>query len=662
MDTVAKATDIIELELYMLPKLYYEIDRDMKVGIRKFCNGKDVSCYGAFRCGDVIETEVSVSRALGMTTPVLRICPDGGAERDIPMSFGGSDNVSDIYCNSLDTSELCGGDGCGLFYYEIVFVRGANTIYTDTYNNVDFSLSETRGRKFRLLIYEKDFMPPKSFGRGVMYQIFPDRFYRGEGDGASEIRVREDAIINSDWEHGIPQFAEHPGDTLENNMFFGGDLYGVTQKLDYLSSLGVRNIYLCPIFEAYSNHRYDTGDYLKVDEMLGGDKALQELIDKARERGISIILDGVFNHTGDDSVYFNKRGRYGSGGAYNDPASPYACWYRFKNYPDEYESWWGIEILPRLNHDNGECRKFFTGPDGVVQKYIKMGIGGWRLDVADELSDVFLDELRVAAKDASNGEAVIIGEVWENAAEKQSYGSRRRYFQGRQLDSVMNYPLRSAIIYFCLYGDEELLYNTLVDIYSSYPRDVSDRLMNIVGTHDTERILTVLGRDEGDEDREMSELAVARLSKKQRARGISLLKIAAAIQYTVYGIPSLYYGDEVGLEGYRDPFCRMPFPWHELDKEYRAQICDHYKALGGLREQEEALDGGDFYVIDTAQGYICYVRQKGNSRLLICANRSEQREIEIPAGVVYEDVISGERFSDRVCIYSDSVRIFKEIA
>lgn len=645
----------------MLPRLYYEIDKDMKVGIRKFCNGRDVSRCGAFRCGDVVEIEVSVSRALGMTTPVLRICRDGEVERDIPMSFGGSDNISDIYCYSLDTAELCGGEGCGLFYYEMVFVRGANTLYTDTYNNVDFTLSETRGGKFRLLIYEKDFKTPESFGKGVMYQIFPDRFYRGEGDEAESICIRDDAIFNEDWDHGIPQFASRPGEALENNMFFGGTLYGVAQKLPYLASLGVRNIYLCPIFEAYSNHRYDTGDYLKVDGMLGGDSALRELIEKARGVGISIILDGVFNHTGDDSIYFNKRGRYGAGGAYNDPQSPYVDWYRFKNYPDEYESWWGIEILPRLNHDNDACRSFFTGRDGVIQKYIKMGIGGWRLDVADELSDVFLDELRVAAKGASDGEAVIIGEVWENAAEKQSYGSRRRYFQGRQLDSVMNYPLRSAIIYFCLYGDEKLLYDTLVDIYSSYPREVSDRLMNIVGTHDTERILTVLGRDEGDEDRSMDELSVARLSKKQRERGIALLKIAAAIQYTVYGIPSLYYGDEIGLEGYRDPFCRMPFPWNEADRGYRAQICDYYRRLGELREHEDALDGGDFYVLEVDSGYISYVRQKGESRLIICANRGSRREIAIPRDSVYEDAVSGERYCDGAYIDGDSVKIFKEM-
>ena len=614
---------------------------------------------GAFVCGTVVDIEVSISRRLGITTPVLRICRDGEGDTDIPMIFKGSDNVSDIYHLAMDTQKLCGDSGCGLFYYEIVFVRGAHTIYTDTYNNCDFVLSEKEGRKFRLLVYEKDYKTPESFGHGVMYQIFPDRFFRGEGEQTKTLPVRDDAILNQDWENGIPQFAARVGDPLKNNMFFGGNLWGIAEKLDYLCELGVSVIYLCPVFEAYSNHKYDTGDYLKVDEMFGGEIALKNLIDKAKEKGISIILDGVFNHTGDDSLYFNRRRRYGEGGAYNDKNSPYYDWYHFKSHPYEYESWWGIDILPRLNHSNESCRKFFTGEGGVIQKYIDMGIGGWRLDVADELCDEFLDELRERVKRSSEGQAVIIGEVWENAAEKSAYGQRRRYFQGRQLDSVMNYPLRSAIIDFCTYGDAEALYNTLTEIYSSYPRQVSDKLMNIIGTHDTERILTVLGRDIGDEDRSMQELSQARLSKNQLKRGVKLLKIAAALQYTVYGIPSLYYGDEVGLEGYRDPFCRMPFPWHELDIPTRAEILDFYKKLGRIRGDEQALDGGDFCILDHDDSRICFAREKGNSRIIVIANRGEDYQLDIPSTETYLDLIDGTEYTDSILIQSNSVKIFK---
>ena len=643
----------------MLPKLFSQIDEYADVNIRKFEGARDVSNMGAFCCGTVVDIEVSISRILGITTPVLRICRDGERDADIPMIFKGSDAVSDIYCLSIDTQALCGEKGCGLFYYEIVFVRGDKTVYTDTQNNLDFTLSEKQGKRFRLLVYEKDYQTPDSFGHGVMYQIFTDRFFKGESQQAKNLPIRKDAIINEDWENGIPQFAAHIGDPLKNNMFFGGNLWGVAEKLDYLSELGVSVIYLCPVFEAYSNHKYDTGDYMKIDEMFGGEAALGNLIDKAKDKGISIILDGVFNHTGDDSLYFNRRRRYGDGGAYNDKSSKYFDWYNFKDHPYEYESWWGIDILPRLNHSNESCRKFFTGEGGVLQKYTEMGIGGWRLDVADELCDEFLDELRERVKKCSDGQAVIIGEVWENAAEKSAYGQRRRYFQGRQLDSVMNYPLRSSIIDFCTYGDAETLYNTLVEIYSSYPRQVSDKLMNIIGTHDTERILTVLGRDMGDEDRSMQDLSRARLSKIQLKRGIKLLKIAAALQYTVYGIPSLYYGDEVGLEGYRDPFCRMPFPWHELDNSTRTEILDFYKKLGSIRRNEQALDGGDFCILDHSESSICFMRNKGNSKLIVVANRGEDYQLNIPSTESYLELIDGEKYTGSVLIPENSIKIFK---
>lgn len=644
----------------MLPRLFYEIDKNSELKIRKFIGGRDVSALGAFECGTLLDIEVSVSRRMGVTSPVIRICRYGEGYRDIPFIYKTTDFCQDVYSLTLNTKEMCGESGCGLFYYYIVLVRGAETIYTDTYNNFDFHLSEKEGGRFRLLVFESGFKTPDSFGHGVMYQIFTDRFYKGEGEDAESLPVRHDAIINEDWDNGIPQYAE-PGMPLANNMFFGGNLWGVARKLDYLKELGVSVIYLCPIFEAYSNHKYDTGNYLKVDEMFGGEEALKNLIEKAKKVGISIVLDGVFNHTGDDSLYFNRKGRYGTAGAYNDKNSPYYHWYHFASYPDKYESWWGIEILPRLDHSCEECRKFFTGEGGVIQKYIDMGIGGWRLDVADELSDEFLDELRATAKKASNGEAIIIGEVWENAAEKCAYGHRRRYLQGRQLDSVMNYPLRSAIIDFCLWGNADMLYNTLVEIYSSYPKCVSDKLMNIIGTHDTERILTVLGRDDGDEFRSMKELSRAKLSAKQRAKGIRLLKIAAALQYMSYGIPSLYYGDEVGSEGYRDPFCRMPFPWGEMNKKYRAELHSFYKKLGQIRQSESALDGGDFYVTDRGDSYISFVRSQGNSKVVTVANRGEAVNIKIPDGEIYLDLIDGGEYLGQVSVLPDSVKIFKGI-
>ena len=645
----------------MLPRLYFENDRDCDVQIHKFVDNADVSHLGALPYGSVINIELAVSRRIGASGAVLRICRDGEGDEDTPLEFCRTDNLYDVYCVALDTAKLCKDALEGLFYYEFLLLRGAHTLFTDSYNNKDFYLDEKPGSRFRLLVYEKDFTTPEAFGRGVMYQIFTDRFFKGESEEARSIKVKDGAILNKDWHKGIPQFAEYPGAPLKNNMFFGGNLWGVAEKLDYLESLGVTYIYLCPVFEAYSNHKYDTANYERVDEMFGGDAALDNLIAKARERGIGIILDGVFNHTGDNSRYFDRYGEFGGRGAYTDPQSPYRSWFCFRNYPDEYESWWGIKIQPRLNHENESCRRYFTGEDGIIQKYIKKGIAGWRLDVADELNDDFLDELRVSAKTAGDGNAVIIGEVWENAADKMAYGKRRRYFRGRQLDSVMNYPLKNAIVYFCLWGDGETLYNTLTEIYASYPECVSHKLMNLLGTHDTERILTVLGRDEEDEFLENSEKATKRLSRSQRENGIEMLRIAATLQFTAYGIPSVYYGDELGLEGYGDPFCRMPMPWQSMKEDYRAELLGFYQALGMIRREEKAFDGGDFYVVRHSESDIVYVREREDSRIIVAANRGACFDIEVPDGAVYVDLLSGARHTEVVTVESDKALILKEI-
>ncbi len=643
----------------MLPKFFQKIDSSSEIHIRKFRCSEDVSDLGAFRYGDKINFEVAISRRLGAIGVVMRICRDGGADEDITLGLLDSDNVNDIYTCTLDTEKMCAGGESGLFYYEFLIMRGFDTLFTVTHNNFDAEMASRSEGRYRLIVFECDFDTPKSFGRGVMYQIFPDRFFKGESEQARAIRAREDVIVNPDWENGVPQFAEYPGAPLKNDMFFGGSLWGVAEKLDYLKSLGVTYIYLCPIFKAYSNHKYDTGDYSKIDEMFGGEDAFDNLISKAREKGIGIILDGVFNHTGDDSVYFNRYRKYGDGGAYNDYNSEYRDWYCFRSYPDDFDSWWGIKILPKLNHRNESCRRYFTGEGGIIEKYIKRGIAGWRLDVADELSDEFLDELRESAKKASDGEAVIIGEVWENAADKVAYGKRRRYFLGKQLDSVMNYPVKNAILGFCLYGDAELLYDTLTEIYSSYPRCVCHKLMNLIGTHDTQRVLTVLGKNEYDDNNPNYVLARKRLDAEQRERAMSLLKIAAAIQFTVYGIPSVYYGDEVCLEGYGDPFCRMPFPWHEIDTGYRAEMLEYYQALGRIREREDAFDGGSFYVVEHGESHIVYSREKKDSRIIVAANRGQAREIVIPHGITYKNLINGEVFKDSFVLGENCAVILK---
>lgn len=604
-----------------------------KPGLTKTVAGRDVTPLGAFARGTVIRLDVTVPRSLGAAAVVLRVGADGEEPEDLPFSFLSTALGTDLYSLKLDTSVLAGEQPSGLFFYELLFVRGADTLFTDSVNNVDFLLTRNPARRFRLLVYEPEFRTPSWFAGGTMYHVFLDRFCRGEG----KTELRPDAELNGDWEHGIPQYAKRRGEALANNVFFGGNLYGVAEKLDYLRALGVTVLYLSPIFEAASNHRYDTADYTRVDRLLGGEPALRLLLDKAHAAGLRVILDGVFNHTGDDSVYFNRRGNYLEPGAYQSRDSAYASWYRFTDFPDKYECWWGIEILPRLNHASEDCRRYFTGKDGIAARWLRFGADGWRLDVADELSDLFLDELRETVKAETGGDGLLIGEVWENAADKVSYGQRRRYFGGRQLDSVMNYPFRDAVLAFLRGGDAVFFYNTMTELYGTYPPEVSRSLMNVLGTHDTERILTVLGDKNCGNGGTNEELARRRLPPRERERGIRLLKLASVLQFTVFGVPSVYYGDETGLEGYHDPFCRMPFPWGRIDEE----LLSHYRALGKLRETNVALRDGTFAFFFHTGSAFGYERKSGNRRVRVYANMgSEPVTAELPGR--WKDVFGGK--------------------
>ena len=606
----------------MLAKNHARLEVGQSIRIEKFIGNEDVTRRGAFAWGDVITVRVTVPRRLGCAAVVMRIAPDGGANTDVPFGFYDRNGGDDVYVKEISTKSLCADAHGGLFYYEFLFLRGLDTLFTDTENNVDFTLASSSEHKFRLLVYEKDFHTPGWFWGGTMYHVFVDRFCRGEG----EAKLRADAVLDPDWENGIPQYPKKPGDPLKNNVFFGGNLWGVIEKLDYLQSLGVTVLYLSPIFEAASNHRYDTGDYEKIDALLGGDAAFDALVRAAHEKGMKIILDGVFNHTGDDSVYFNRRGSYPTLGAYQSQKSRYAEWYNFEKFPDRYDCWWGIDILPRLHQDRAVCREFFTGADGVVAKWLARGADGWRLDVADELCDDFLDELRQTTKEVTNGEGVIIGEVWENAADKIAYGKRRHYFGGGQLDSVMNYPVRNAILALVADRDASTFYNILTDLYSSYPAEVCNSLMNLLGTHDTERILTLLGDPTHGEELTNSQMAVKRLSQKDRVRAVKLLKIASTLQFTVFGVPSVYYGDEAGVEGYHDPFCRMPYPWGREDLD----LVEHYKMLGALRKNHRALRDGDFRFLYHDEDCVAYERVSSCDRITVAVNMSATDQKHLP--------------------------------
>ncbi len=453
--------------------------------------------------------------------------------------------------------------------------------------------------------------------RGVIYQIFPDRFAKSGSIAAKsgEVKIREDAVINGDWYGELTQYPLLPGDNVENNEFFGGTLYGVIEKLNYLKSLGVEWIYLNPVFIAYSNHKYDTGDYMEVDAMLGGRRALDELVAECHKRGMKLILDGVFNHVGRNSIYFDYYGKYG--GAYNNAASPYREWFDIRA-DGSYDCWWGLTNLPKVKKV-ASFRKFICGT--VIPEYMRAGVDGWRLDVVDEYDNAFLEEITAAAK-RINPEAVIIGEVWDDVTDKVAYSERKSYFFGAALDSATNYPLRNAIIRYITSGDAEFLKDELENQLTHYPAEKLICMMNILGTHDTERILTVLGGGTS-ENKTGDELACLRLSPEQREKGKRLLKAAYTLLDCLPGIPTIYYGDEAGLEGHRDPFNRLPFPWGREDRE----ILDHYKEINALRAESMALIKGSTEILQWNDGFFAFEREyksvSEHERVFCVCNMSE---------------------------------------
>ncbi len=576
-----------------------------------------VSTFSKSYCvSDRAELELFVKRNLGVFKPEIYFRSDGlEFKRKLSFSYIGADGIYDIYSLSFKMSEI--SKVPALLFFKLSFSIGDNTLYFVSANNFDgyLTYSPNEGNEFKMLVYEGEDNVPLWYSDSVMYHIFVDRFCKG----SVKVPVRENAIINDDWYYGLPQYTQKPGEPLANNMFFGGTLYGVAEKLDYLKSIGVGTLYLSPICEAYSNHKYDTGDYSKVDEMFGGDKALDNLIAECEKRDMHIILDGVFNHTGDDSVYFNKYGTYkNKKGAYESMRSTYYGWYTFSQFPDNYESWWGITILPKLNTHNPEVENFLAGENGIVDKYIKKGISGFRLDVADELPDKFLETLRSTVKKA-NPDGIVIGEVWENASDKCSYGKRRSYFRGKQLDGVMNYPVKNGIVEFVKYGNANCLYDTVCDIYSSYPHRNAISLMNILGTHDTERILTVLST-ERYKDIHGDELARLTLSPEEYENGKKRLLCASVLQYTLPGVPSVFYGDEAGVSGGHDPFCRKTFPWGREDKK----LTEHYVKLGKLRSYEKALGRGELSLISHKDGMFEFMRTFENEEIAISVNCSDK--------------------------------------
>lgn len=564
--------------------------------------------FGSVAEGESITFRIAVPCSFNIGGAFLMMKKDGEEYTEYKMDYESrTGEDSETYSVTVKIGDF------GLYFYRFDFLGafGRSSILNSGDGIGAFSSGTENFTDWQLTV-SKRFDTPSWLKGGIIYQIFPDRFMNS---GKEKKDVPTDRIIRSDW-GGEPYFRPDKNGEILNNDYFGGDLEGIRQKLPYLKELGVTCIYLNPIFEAHSNHRYNTADYSKIDPLLGDENDFKNLCRNADEMGIKIILDGVFSHTGDDSVYFNKKGRYESIGAYQSEDSKYSKWYKFQSFPDKYDSWWGFKTLPEVKEENEDYRKFICGENGIAAKWLKLGASGFRLDVADELPDIFLDDLKIAVKRAKP-DALLLGEVWEDATNKFSYGVRRRYLLGDQLDSVMNYPFAEAILEFCRTGNAEQFMSGIMNIVENYPKQCLDVMMNHIGTHDTVRAITRLA-GENSEYRDREWQSSHKLSRFEYSQGIERLKLAAALQYTLPGVPSVYYGDEAGLQGYRDPFNRGCFPWGNENGE----LVEFYKALGKIRTENNVFKEGRFIPVSACLGCVAYIREDENGSAMIIANRN----------------------------------------
>lgn len=570
--------------------------------------------FGTLTPGQSCTLHIHIPAQVGCTHVTCILSHDGGSHaQDVLLKRQRRKGPYEIFSGAFSIP----AEGLYFYYFYVHTQTGGFRLFKQG----DDTNMEA-GDLWQISCVPADFHTPQWAKGATFYQIFPDRFHKsGKCDLTGKL---EPYTVHRSWNDEV-QWKPNAQGMVLNNDFYGGNFRGIAEKLPYIAQLGTTAIYLNPICKAFSSHRYDTADYKTPDPMLGTQEDFAQLCQQAHELGMRVILDGVFSHTGSNSLYFNREGNFDSCGAYQSQQSPYASWYTFYQWPDNYHAWWGFDTLPMVNKmDPSFLEYVITGEDSVVAHWLNLGADGFRLDVADELPDEFLQLLRQRVK-AINPEALVLGEVWEDASSKIAYDKRRTYFTAGELDSVMNYPFRNAIIQFVRGHDSGPgLKETVMSIAENYPPEVVLSNMNLLGTHDTPRILTALV-DDFDGSRE--EKARRHLSRNQLDVAYDRLRTASLLQYTLPGSPSLYYGDEAGMEGYRDPFNRRPYPWGREDPE----LLSHYQRLGRLRREHEAFRLGDIQFFAAQDKHIGFTRSYEGKTLRVYCNRSGD-SWEVPPG------------------------------
>lgn len=603
-------------------------------------NSRKIECkspYGAVKCGEKLSLHFPIASWVSVDKMYVFIRL-GDVSTPVEMRFEKSENGFSVY-----TADYV-FDTAGIYYYRFEMRNRDGVWYYGRGENGESVCGENLP-EWQLTVYKSSYKTPDFAKGNIIYHVFVDRFNRADG-----VKTKRKYRLHKSFSES-PEVVSADGKYYADD-FFGGNFNGIREKLDYLEELGVGIIYLSPIFKAYSNHRYDTGDYLKVDELLGTEDDFKRLLDAAHEKGMKIILDGVFNHSGADSLYFNKFGTYDSLGAYQSKSSPYYDWYYFKKFPDEYACWWGCDNVPDLNKSNKDYRALVFGKNGVVEKWQKLGADGWRLDVVDELPIDFVNLLIKKIKSV-NKDALVIGEVWEDASTKVSYGELRPYLLGDQLDGTMNYPFMNAIIAYVRDGDEKFFKDTVQSILENYPKETVYCLMNSLGTHDTVRIINALSDVRAHGWSKTHKLGY-KLPDSEYEKAKKKLYLASVLQFTLPGIPSIFYGDEAGLQGFDDPINRRPYPWGSEDKE----ILAHYKKLGRIRRENRAVFSGGFNMRDE-NGLVAYERASGDDEILIAVNAGAD-DTTLLINKEYTSLYNNKEYKDVVDVPGGSFVILKK--
>ena len=603
-------------------------------------NSRKIECkspYGAVKCGEKLSLHFPIASWVSIDKMYVFIRL-GNVSTPVEMRFEKSENGFSVY-----TADYV-FDAAGIYYYRFEMRNRDGVWYYGRGENGESVCGENLP-EWQLTVYKSTYKTPDFAKGNIIYHIFVDRFNRADG-----VKTKRKYRLHESFSES-PEVVSADGKYYADD-FFGGNFNGIREKLDYLEELGVGIIYLSPIFKAYSNHRYDTGDYLKVDELLGTEDDFKRLLDAAHEKGMKIILDGVFNHSGADSLYFNKFGTYDSLGAYQSKSSPYYDWYYFKKFPDEYACWWGCDNVPDLNKSNKDYRALVFGKNGVVEKWQKLGADGWRLDVVDELPIDFVNLLIKKIKSV-NKDALVIGEVWEDASTKVSYGELRPYLLGDQLDGTMNYPFMNAIIAYVRDGDEKFFKDTVQSILENYPKETVYCLMNSLGTHDTVRIINALSDVRAHGWSKTHKLGY-KLPDSEYEKAKKKLYLASVLQFTLPGIPSIFYGDEAGLQGFDDPINRRPYPWGSEDEE----ILDHYRKLGRIRRENRAVFSGGFNMRDE-NGLVAYERASGDDEILIAVNAGADDKTLI-INKKYTSLYNNKEYKDVVDVPGGAFVILKK--